>query len=156
MAQCTLWLQTHYPTAQLVPVSSTAHGAKLASTDYTSASISNRVCAELYRLDIVADGLAPSANTTRFLLLHRGAISSIASTIPNPSPRADISQAYRTLILHEPKPGMVSQGMQIASLLSLDRVFSKPLPVRLLNPTSTSPVWLAHFFFSIDSIYIHR
>ncbi len=135
MAQCSLWLQDHYPNAQLIPVSSTAHGGFLASTDFESASISNYICADLYGLEVLQDKLAPEANTTRFLLFLRvnmhfeDSLSSLSSFSKEGE--------YLTLLLHQPKADQDSLGLQTCSSFApIHRIFSKPVPRHLNHGSS--------------------
>ncbi|KAJ1897937.1 prephenate dehydratase, partial [Kickxella alabastrina] len=64
------WLDQHLPNAARVDVSSTAKAAELAAAENYTASISSEVCAEMYRLDVVAKDITSTKdNTTRFLVL---------------------------------------------------------------------------------------
>ena len=127
-----MWIQENYPHLQLIPVSSTALGAQRASTDFESASISNFVCAELYGLELLEDKLAPSENTTRFLLFERGLFEKVNNL-------GEFRKGeYATLIFHEPKLNQDGMGIQSCpSSMPIHRIFSKPVPRHLNIPNSS-------------------
>ena len=68
--QCRNWLQANLPNAELIPVSSTAEAARIASEEDGVASIGSALAAEPYGLDIVAERIEDSAhNYTRFFAI---------------------------------------------------------------------------------------
>lgn len=70
LAQCKNWLKNNLPNASLIPVSSNAEAAKLASKDSQSAAIAGRDAAEIYNLNILQRNIEDLANnTTRFLVI---------------------------------------------------------------------------------------
>lgn len=138
LAQCKIWIQETHPSSSLISVSSTAHAALLASTDLTSASISNRVCADLYGLTVVSDAIAPSTNTTRFILLQRA--QQTAERVEG--------VGYKTMILFAPSTSAaVTDGLRIcAGLVDIERILSKPVPVHL-NPGV--PLWSLFYVYIV-------
>jgi len=73
LAQCGAFLRAH-PEIHAVPASNTAVAARaLAAENRTDAAvIASRACAELYGLDVIAEGLADAANNcTRFICIAK-------------------------------------------------------------------------------------
>jgi chorismate mutase / prephenate dehydratase len=72
LGQCRGWLDEHMPGVDRVPVSSNAEGARRARDEKGTAAIAGAVAAEIYSLEILAQGIEDqSDNTTRFLVLGR-------------------------------------------------------------------------------------
>ena len=74
LAQCAAFLKAH-PEIKAVPETNTAVAAKaLAASGRTDvAVIAARACAELYGLDVIAEGIADTAaNYTRFICISKG------------------------------------------------------------------------------------
>jgi chorismate mutase / prephenate dehydratase len=69
--QCRTWLGQHFPTAELVPVSSTTKAAELAAAGGEgAAALGGRLAATLYGLRVLEESVQDSAtNTTRFLVI---------------------------------------------------------------------------------------
>ena len=90
-AQCLLWLDAHLPTAERIPISSNAEGARIAANEKNAAAIASESAAELYRLDILDRRIETDPdNTTRFLILGRKQVevsgkdkTSLLFTAPN-------------------------------------------------------------------------
>ena len=73
LTQCSAFLKAH-PSIKVVPGANTAVAAKELSNGGSSnrAVIASRACAELYNLDILAEGIADAAyNYTRFICISR-------------------------------------------------------------------------------------
>ena len=69
------WLEEHLPEAEVIEVSSTAEGAKMVSegNDPSLAAIASAACADVYQLEILAEGIQNSdSNKTRFYVLSKG------------------------------------------------------------------------------------
>ncbi len=68
LGQCRQWLKSHYPKAELLPVSSNAEAARYAAANSGVGAVAGRTAAELYGLQILYESIedAPD-NTTRFL-----------------------------------------------------------------------------------------
>jgi chorismate mutase/prephenate dehydratase len=72
LAQCRQWLDSHYPNAERVAVTSNGEAAKLAATTPGMAAIAGEVAQSLYNLNRVASNIEDLANnTTRFLIIGR-------------------------------------------------------------------------------------
>ncbi len=70
--QCRAWLRAELPGVPLVPESSTARAAELASRDPSLAAIAGSLAAEQYGLRVLARDIQDqSGNLTRFLVLGR-------------------------------------------------------------------------------------
>lgn len=76
IAQGKEWLEQNIPDAEVIEVSSTAEGARMAaeSGDRSCAAIASAACADVYGLEILARGIQNnSSNRTRFYVLSRQA-----------------------------------------------------------------------------------
>jgi chorismate mutase/prephenate dehydratase len=70
LGQCRGWLDEHLPSVERVPVSSNAEGARRARDERGTAAIAGSVAAEIYGLELLAQGIEDrDDNTTRFLVL---------------------------------------------------------------------------------------
>jgi chorismate mutase/prephenate dehydratase len=70
--QCRNWLQANLPHAELIPVSSTAEAARMASVEKGVAAIASKLAADSYQLDIVVPCIEDAAyNYTRFFVIGR-------------------------------------------------------------------------------------
>jgi chorismate mutase / prephenate dehydratase len=68
--QCRSWLQANLPNVELVPTSSTAEAARIASEDETAAAIGSVLAAEPYGLNVVGERIEDAAhNYTRFFAI---------------------------------------------------------------------------------------
>jgi chorismate mutase/prephenate dehydratase len=72
LGQCREWIRSHYPQAELLPMSSNAEAARYAAAHPQVAAIAGRTAAGLYGLQVVHDSIedAPD-NTTRFVQIGR-------------------------------------------------------------------------------------
>lgn len=76
-AQCRKWLESHYPNAEKVPVSSNAEAAKRIKSEWNSAAISPAMAAELYQVNILAENIEDRPdNATRFLIIGQQKVGS--------------------------------------------------------------------------------
>ncbi|MCC5810325.1 MAG: prephenate dehydratase [Ectothiorhodospiraceae bacterium] len=72
LAQCRAWLDTHLAGVERITVSSTAEAARMAATEDGAGAIASEAAGELYRLNLLAEGIEDvSGNTTRFLVIGR-------------------------------------------------------------------------------------
>lgn len=70
--QCRNWLRAEMPGIELVPVSSTAKAAEIATRAKGTAAIASKLASEVYHLKIVAPEIQDmSGNMTRFLVIGR-------------------------------------------------------------------------------------
>ena len=69
-AQCRKWLNTHYPKAERIVVSSNSEAAKRLKGEWNAAAIAGSMAAELYGLTIRAEKIEDQPdNATRFLII---------------------------------------------------------------------------------------
>lgn len=70
LAQCRKWLDSHYPKAERIAVSSNAEAAKRLKGEWNAAAIAGSMAAELYGLKIIAEKIEDQPdNSTRFLII---------------------------------------------------------------------------------------
>lgn len=70
--QCRRWLQDNLPGVGLVPVSSTARAAELASKEDGAAALASILASELYELDVLERDIQDlHGNRTRFLVISK-------------------------------------------------------------------------------------
>ena len=72
IAQSREWLEKNVPDAEIIEVSSTAEGAKMVAEDKdkSQAAIASAACADIYGLDLLAEGIQNNdINKTRFYVL---------------------------------------------------------------------------------------
>jgi chorismate mutase/prephenate dehydratase len=70
LAQCQRWLRMELPGVELIPTSSTAKAAELASREEGVAAIGSSLACEIYGLNVVAEHIEDvSGNETRFMIL---------------------------------------------------------------------------------------
>ncbi|GAA5841431.1 hypothetical protein JCM11251_007137, partial [Rhodosporidiobolus azoricus] len=76
IGQCTHYLSTHYPTASLVRVASTALAAQHAAADPEALAVCSITCKEVYGLEVVDTEIqdAGTVNTTRFIALSHPSV----------------------------------------------------------------------------------
>ncbi len=69
-AQCRKWLDSHWPMAERVAVSSNAEAAKRIKGEWNSAAIAGDMAAEMYGLEKIAEKIEDRPdNSTRFLII---------------------------------------------------------------------------------------
>ncbi len=72
LAQCRAWLDINLPAVERVSVSSTADAARRAATEEGAGAIASEAAAEMYGLELLAEGIEDHVgNTTRFLVIGR-------------------------------------------------------------------------------------
>lgn len=70
LAQCRKWLDSRFPNAERVAVSSNAEAAKRVRGEWNAAAIAGEMAAELYGLKILAEKIEDNPdNSTRFLII---------------------------------------------------------------------------------------
>ena len=68
--QCRHWIKTHLPTAEIVNVTPTSRAAQMAKEDPKGAAIANRLCTEMYGLNVLEEHIEDRAkNSTRFVVV---------------------------------------------------------------------------------------
>jgi chorismate mutase/prephenate dehydratase len=69
-AQCRLWLQKHFPKADLIEVPSTTRAAEIASRTPNAGALGGALAAQLHGLNVLDSSIQDHAtNTTRFLVI---------------------------------------------------------------------------------------
>lgn len=75
LAQCRKWLDSHYPNAERVAVSSNAEAARRIAGEWNSAAIAGDMAAEMYSLTRVHEKIEDMPdNSTRFLIIGTQAV----------------------------------------------------------------------------------
>lgn len=70
LAQCRKWLDSNFPKAERVPVSSNAEAARRVRGEWNAAAIAGEMAAELYGLKIQSEKIEDNPdNSTRFLII---------------------------------------------------------------------------------------
>jgi len=109
LGQCKSWFARHIPTAELVPIASTALAAKnVAASPEPSgdAAVCSKICAELYPgLDVLCESIQDEeSNKTRFMVL---------SSWPNAMiPKAEYTERWRGLVRVR-----INQGHRVDTVL---------------------------------------
>lgn len=68
--QCRHWIKAHVPHAEVVDVTPTSRAAQMAKDDPTGAAIVNKLCVELYGLNVLAEHIEDRPkNATRFVVV---------------------------------------------------------------------------------------
>jgi chorismate mutase/prephenate dehydratase len=132
LAQCTGWLDHHYPQLERMPVASNGLAAKMASEDATVAAIAGDLAIERYGLQAVASHIQDLArNTTRFAII--GAIGSTPSGRDQTS--FVFSVANQAGAVHEAIEPLARHGV------SMTRFESRP---------ARTGVWVYHFYIDVE------
>ncbi|MDQ3815451.1 MAG: prephenate dehydratase [Armatimonadota bacterium] len=135
LAQCRIWLNNHLPGATLVPVTSTARGAEMATREPLAAAIGSALAANIYGLQIVASNIEDLAsNKTRFFVVGP------ESSVPPPSGRDKTSISF--LVPH--KPGALVEVLQVFQHhgVNLSMIQSRP---------SRQQAWEYRFFADLQA-----
>ena len=75
LAQCRKWLDSHYPNAERIAVSSNAEAAKRLADEWHAAAIAGEAAADIYGLEKAASNIEDNPdNTTRFLVVSSEAV----------------------------------------------------------------------------------
>ena len=134
LAQCREWLSAHLPGATLVPVTSTARGAQMASQEANAAAIAPALAANIYGLQIAASNIEDIAgNKTRFFVV--GA----PDKAPAPSGRDKTSLTF----FAPHKPGALVQVLEVfrAHGINISMIQSRP---------SRQEAWTYAFFADVQ------
>ena len=113
IAQGAAWLAEHLPQAEVVEVSSTAEGARLAAEDGSgaSAAIGSAAAAEVYSLKVAAEAIQMNdANKTRFYVLAK------ANPAAEPSDRMAFTASGDAGDLAELLESAESLGLEIVAV----------------------------------------
>lgn len=113
IAQGREWLEEHLPNAEVIEVSSTAEGARMAAEaeDGSCAAIGSFAAADVYGLEVVADNIQMSdTNRTRFYVLSTSAASR------EPSDRMAFLASGDVEDLAELLASIESEGMEVVAV----------------------------------------
>lgn len=134
IAQCRGWLQSHIPSAALIPVTSTARGAEMASREDGAAAIGSALAANIYGLQIAARNIEDlSGNKTRFFVV--GA----SDKAPNSSGRDKTSLTFLTP--HKPGALVDVLGVFARHGVNISMIQSRP---------SRQQAWEYRFFADVS------
>ena len=135
LAQCRNWLVAHLPDAALVPVSSTARGAEMATTENGAAAIGASIAADVYGLQIVASGIEDLANNkTRFFVVAP------QGKAPKPSGHDKTSLAFQ--VPHQ--PGALVRVLDVFQQHAINLSMIQSRPSRQAN-------WEYRFFADVQA-----
>ncbi|KAG9063866.1 hypothetical protein KI688_003980 [Linnemannia hyalina] len=136
LAQCQNFLNSQLKGIELIPCASTSEAAQLASKEKYAAAVCNRVCAEIYGLDILhADIEDQQDNTTRFFII------SDAWDAPTVS-----DKTLLMFTVDHRLPGALCDGLKVFKdhSLNLTKIDSRP---SMLRP------W--HYVFFVECAGVH-
>lgn len=137
-AQCRQYLHKHLPNAEILPVTSTAEGARVASTARGTAALGPASAGELYELDFIDTDVADlKGNQTRFLLVGPDGVPA----------RTGNDKTTVVLAQHENKPGSLVAILHEFSARNLDLTKLTSRPTRQSGDSHTS---LGRYTFIID------
>ncbi len=145
LTQCDNWLRINLPTAELIPVESTAIAAKRAEKDLESAAIGNIALANISDLNILAKAIENSTdNWTRFVIIAKEDNSLNLPTTCNNTQEHKKTSILFTLT---DKPG--SLACVLASLaknnVNMRKLESRPLHL------SSGECWRYVFFADVEA-----
>ncbi|WP_170065451.1 prephenate dehydratase [Abditibacterium utsteinense] len=134
IAQCKNWILSHVPGASLVPVTSTARGAEMASREEDAAAIGSALAANIYGLQIAARNIEDlSGNKTRFFVV------STADKAPKASGRDKTSLTFLTS--HKPGALVDVLGVFASHGVNISMIQSRP---------SRQQAWEYRFFADVS------
>jgi len=135
LAQCRNWLTSHLPGATLVPVTSTARGAEMATREPHAAAIGSALAANIYGLQIVASDIEDLANNkTRFFVIG-------TDTCAPPSSGRD-KTSISFLVPHKPGALVEVLGVFQRHGVNLSMIQSRP---------SRQQAWEYRFFADLQA-----
>lgn len=133
-AQCRGWLAQNLPESVVIPAMSTAGAAQALTEGATyDAAIAQRIAAEHYGLEILADEIADTDDaTTRFIVVER----------PGPLPeRTGADKTTLVLFMHADHPGALLEILTELSVRGINMTRIESRPTRRA---------MGDYFFSID------
>jgi len=134
IAQCKSWLSAHVPNATLIPVSSTAKGAMIASQEAGAAAISSALAADIYGLGIVARNIEDiSGNKTRFWVVGQ----------PDKTPKASGKDKTSLSFLTPHKPGALVEVLGVFAKHGVNVMMIQSRPSR-------QAAWEYRFFADVQ------
>lgn len=124
LAQCRKWLDANLPRVELVPVSSNAEAARLASLDRGVAAIAGRVAADIYGLPVLVSNIEDEPdNTTRFLVIGHDHVA------PSGDDKTSVMFWFRD------RPGGLFEAIEVFARrgMNMTRIESRPLRLQRWN-----------------------
>lgn len=119
LAQCRIWLRSHLPKAELIPVGTTSRAAEVAAGEPDSAAIGPALAGELHHLPVLAEKIQDEAdNRTRFFVVGQDS--------PPPSGRDKTSLVFS--LPHE--SGALYRGLAVLAEHGLNMTFIQSHPTR--------------------------
>ena len=135
LAQCRNWIAAHLPGAALVPVTSTARGAAMATQEVGAAAVSSALAANLYGLQIMASHIEDlSGNKTRFFVVGE------ANKAPRSSGRDKTSLSFFT----PHKPGALMEVLAVLQRHNINIAMIQSRPSR-------QAAWTYNFFADLQA-----
>ena len=131
LAQCRQWLDSHYPHAERISVSSNAEAAKRIKGEWSAAAIAGVTAARLYDLKVLTEKIedAPD-NSTRFLIIGTQEV-----------PSSGDDKTSLVVSIHN-QPGALHDILEPFHRLGVDMT-------RLQSRPSRSSIWNYVFFIDI-------
>ncbi len=149
LAQCDVWLRTHVPSAELIPVESTSAAARHAAEDEQSAAIGNVALADMFGVNILARSIENSTdNWTRFVIISKSDLEKIHTTLPEHNSVANTGHRKTSMIFTLiDKPGSLSSilGALAESNINMRKLESRPLRL------SSGECWRYVFFADVEA-----
>ncbi len=149
LTQCDNWLRINLPTAELVPVESTANAANRAMEDMESAAIGNIALANISNLNVLAKNIENSSdNWTRFVIIAKE-----DNSLPLPSASAHAQEHKKTSILFTltDRPGSLAGVLACLAENSVNMRKLESRPLRL----SSAESWRYVFFADVEADLEH-
>lgn len=133
-AQCRGWLAANLPEALVIPAMSTAGAAQALSEGASyDAAIAQRIAADHYGLEILADGIADNEDaTTRFIVVEQ------PGALPQ---RTGADKTTLVLFMHADHPGALLEILTELSVRGINMTRIESRPTRRA---------MGDYFFSID------
>lgn len=135
LQQCRIWLRSHLPRAEVIPVGSTSRAAELAAQEPEAAAVGTALAAELYRVPVLRQRIHDQAdNRTRFFVIGHPS----APPVP-PAVRDKTSLVFS--VAH--KAGALHQALGVFSSHHINLTFIQS------HPTKQTP-WEYMFFVDVQ------
>lgn len=130
--QCRRWLYQNLPGVELLPASSTAKAAEMASKDRSCAALASKLAATMYGLNILAHDIEDVVgNTTRFLVIGKAC----GKRTKQDKTSIVFAVKHKVGALHD------VLGAFKRNRLNMSKIESRP---------SRTKAWEYHFFVDID------
>ncbi|KAJ1913441.1 prephenate dehydratase [Mycoemilia scoparia] len=139
LGQSKKWLDTHLPGVPRVDVDSTAKAAELASAEVSAAAVGNKICATLYGLELLAEGInTDKENTTRFFVISKA----ISGDGGGGEPTGD-DKSFLMFTVDHRQPGALIKALEAFALNNINMTSMNSRP-------SGQRKWQYIFFVEIE------